>query len=163
MVTSETVIAELQERVRQRRLEGKYPVGLEQQLESEFNDIMEVVHRGNDLLGNVQKLLEQCRFEIELLTEPVPAKSRIPGFVIVHWIIGKIVGRQTSAVTTRVRRTLEVQQKVLELLLKQLEIQEGSDVRMVNQLSHVMQDRIMMIDVLAQSVIELEQKASKGL
>jgi hypothetical protein len=56
---------------------------------------------------------------------------------------------------------LETQQQVLELLLKQLEIQQGTDVRVLNQLSHAMQDRLMMIDVLAQSVIELERKVSE--
>jgi hypothetical protein len=162
MVTSESVIAVLQERVHQRRMEGKYPHGLEQQLEAEFKNIMEVVHRGNDVLGNVQALLTQCKREIENLNQPVPARSRIPGFGLIHWIISKIVGRQTSAVANRVRQTLETQQQVLELLLRQLEIQQGSDVRMLNQLSHAMQDRLMMIDVLAQSVIELEQKVSKG-
>jgi hypothetical protein len=60
-----------------------------------------------------------------------------------------------------VRATLETQQQVLELLLKQLEIQQGTDVRVLNQLSHAMQDRLMMIDVLAQSVIELERKVSE--
>jgi hypothetical protein len=162
MVTSESVIAVLQDRVRQRRLEGKYPPGLEQQLEAEFKNIMDVVHRGNDVLGSVEALLNQCKKEIETLTEPVSAKSRIPGFGLVHWVINKLVGRQTFAVTSRVRRTLETQQQVLELLLKQLEIQQGADVRVLNQLSHAMQDRVMMIDVLAQSVIELEQKVSKG-
>jgi hypothetical protein len=57
---------------------------------------------------------------------------------------------------------LETQQDVLELLLKQLEIQQGTDVRVLNQLSHAMQDRLMMIDALAQSVIELERKVTKG-
>jgi hypothetical protein len=162
MVTSESVIAVLRERVNQRRLEGKYPPGLEQQLEAEFKNIMDVVHRGNDVLGNVQALLNQCKQEIENLSKPIPAKSRVPGFGIVHWVIGKIVGRQTFAITSRVRQTLETQQQVLELLLKQLEIQHGADVRVLNQLSHAMQDRVMMIDALAQSVIELEQKVSKG-
>jgi hypothetical protein len=92
----------------------------------------------------------------------VSAKSRIPGFGIVHWVIGKFVGRQTAAITLRVRTTLETQQDVLELLLKQLEIQQGTDVRVLNQLSHAMQDRLMMIDALAQSVIELERKVAKG-
>lgn len=148
--------------MRQRRQEGKYPPGLEQQLEAEFTNIMEVIHRGNDVLGNVRRLLDQCNEEIQNLTRTTPTKSRVPGFGIVHWVIGKLIGRQTSSIRIQVRRTLETQQQVLELLLKQLEIQQGSDVRVLNQLRHAMQDRLMMIDVLAQSVIDLEQKVSKG-
>lgn len=162
MTTSKEIIDELERRVSQRRQEGKYPVGLEQQLEAEFKAIMDVVHRGNDVLGGVSQLLLQCRTELESLEKPVSAKSRIPGFALIHWIIGKLVGRQTAAITLRVRTTLETQQKVLELLLKQLEIQQGTDVRVLNQLSHAMQDRLMMIDALAQSVIELERKVAEG-
>lgn len=162
MTTSAEIIAELERRVAQRRQEGKYPVGLEQQLEAEFKAIMDVVHRGNDVLGDVRQLLDRCREELTSLQKPVSAKSRIPGFGLVHWVIGKLVGRQTAAITLRVRATLETQQDVLELLLKQLEIQQGTDVRVLNQLSHAMQDRLMMIDALAQSVIELERKVAKG-
>lgn len=162
MTTSAEIIEELERRVAQRRQEGKYPVGLEQQLEAEFKAIMDVVHRGNDVLGDVRQLLDRCREELASLEKPVSAKSRVPGFGLIHWIIGKLVGRQTAAITLRVRVTLETQQEVLELLLKQLEIQQGTDVRVLNQLSHAMQDRLMMIDALAQSVIELERKVAKG-
>lgn len=161
MVSSEKVIEALQERVHQRRQEGKYPPGLEQQLEAEFKAIMDVVHRGDDVLGTVEQLLNTCRQELAVLTTPVSSKSRIPGLFVLHWIIGKLVGRQTAAVTARVRTTMEAQQQVLELLLRQLQIQQGTDVRVLNQLSHAMLDRLMMIDVLAQSVVELEQKVSK--
>lgn len=161
MVSSEKVIEALQERVLQRRQEGKYPPGLEQQLEAEFKAIMDVVHRGDDVLGTVEHLLNNCRQELAVITTPIPSKSRIPGLFVLHWIIGKLVGRQTAAVTARVRATLEAQQQVLELLLRQLQIQQGTDVRVLNQLSHAMLDRVMMIDVLAQSVVELEQKVSK--
>jgi hypothetical protein len=162
MTTSKEIIDELERRVAQRRQEGKYPVGLEQQLEAEFKAIMDVVHRGSDVLGDVQHLLNRCREELASLQNPVSAKSRLPGFGAIHWIVGKLVGRQTSAITLRVQATLETQQDVLELLLKQLEIQQGTDVRVLNQLSHAMQDRLMMIDALAQSVIELERKVAKG-
>ena len=162
MTTSEEVIAQLEARVAQRRQEGKYPVGLEQQLEAEFKNIMDVVHRGNNVLDDVSTLLRQCRVDVENLTQPIPNKSRIPGFGLIHALIGKLVGRQTSAVSHRVQATLETQQQVIELLLKQLEIQQGTDVRVLNQLSHAMQDRLMMIDVLAESIVELERKVAKG-
>lgn len=158
MTTSNDIINTLKARVEQRRHEGKYPVGLEEQLEAEFKAIMDVVHRGDDVLGSVEALLVQCKSELEKLTNPVSSTSRIPGLGIVHWLIGKLVGRQTSAVTIRVRAALETQQQVLELLLRQLKIQQGTDVRVLNQLSHAMLDRLMMIDVLAQSVVELEHK-----
>jgi hypothetical protein len=161
MTTSEEIIDELRRRVALRRQEGKYPVGLEQQLEAEFKNIMDVVHRGADVLGDVQRLLDQCRSELTNFGKPISAKSRFPGFGAVHWVIGKLIGRQIVGISSRVRATLEAQQEALELLLKQLEIQQGNDVRVLNQLSHAMQDRLMMIDVLAQSVIELERKASK--
>ena len=162
MITSDQIIAQLEERVAQRRQEGKYPIGLEEQLEAEFKNIMDVVHRGNDVLGEVQQLLVECSEEIKRLDGRVSTRSRIPGFKIVHVLLGKLFGRQTSAIAVQVRSTLEKQQKALEFLLKQLEIQRGTDVRVLNQLGHAMQDRLMMIDVLAQSVLELERKVKEG-
>ena len=162
MTTSTEILAELERRVAIRRQEGRYPIGLEQQMEAEFKTIMDVVHRGTDVLGDVQRLLERCRGELSVFENPISSKSRIPGFAIVHLLIGKFVGRQTAGISARVRATLETQQEVLELLLKQLEIQQGTDVRVLNQLSHAMQDRLMMVDALAQSVIELERKVAKG-
>jgi hypothetical protein len=162
MTTSAEVIAQLEARVAQRRQEGKYPIGLEQQLEAEFKAIMAVVHRGDNVLDDVKQLVEQSNRQVDLLNAPISHKSRIPGFGFVHRLIGKIVGRQTSAIAMRVQNTLELQQKVIELLLKQLEIQQGTDVRVLNQLSHAMQDRLMMIDVLAESIVELERKVAKG-
>jgi len=161
MTTSEEIVDELRRRVTQRRQEGKYPVGLERQLEAEFKNIMDVVHRGTDVLGEVERLLDQCRSELLNLQRPISAKSRFPGFALVHWVIGKIVGRQIVGISSRVQVSLETQQAVLELLLKQLEIQQGNDVRVLNQLSHAMKDRLMMVDVLAQAVIELERKVSR--
>lgn len=161
MITSKEVIAELEARVSRRRQEGKYPPGLEQQLEAEFKGIMDVVHRGTDVLGGAQGLLEECKIEISNINGYISDRSRIPGFSLVHRLIRKIVGRQTSAITVQVRSTLEKQQKVLELLVQQLEIQKGTDSRVLNQLSHAMIDRLMMIDVLAQSVLDLERQISK--
>ena len=162
MTTSAEVIAQLEARVAQRRQEGKYPVGLEQQLEAEFKAIMEVVHRGNNVLDDVSALLVRSESLVEDLNAPVSARSRIPGFGLVHKLIGKLVGRQTSEIARRVQETLDVQQQIIEKLTKQLEIQQGTDVRVLNQLSHAMQDRLMMIDVLAEAVVELERKVAKG-
>jgi hypothetical protein len=162
MTTSAEVIAQLEARVAQRRQEGKYPIGLEQQLEAEFKAIMAVVHRGDNVLDDVKHLVEQCERQVKLLNAPISHKSRIPGFGLVHRLIGLIVGRQTSEIAARVQSTLDLQQQVITLLMKQLEIQQGTDVRVLNQLSHAMQDRLMMIDVLAESIVELERKVAKG-
>lgn len=137
-------------------------MGLEQQLEAEFKAIMDVVHRGNNVLDDVNSLLQHSERLVAQLNAPVSNHSRIPGFGLVHKLIGKLVGRQTSQVALRVQETLDVQQSIIEMLAKQLEIQQGTDVRVLNQLSHAMQDRLMMIDVLAESIVELERKVAKG-
>lgn len=160
MTSTNDVLAEIEARVAARRQEGKYPIGLEEQLEAEFRNILEVVHRGENVLGDIQKLLDECRQDIEKLNGRVSSKSRIPGFGIVHFVIGKLVGRQTTSLAIQVKQTLEKQEQILELMFRQFEIQQGTDVRVLNQLSRAIQDRIMMIDVLAESVLELEKKVS---
>ena len=57
MVDLNAVISDLKKRVERGRAEGRYPPGLEQQLDAEFAAILEVVHRGDNSLHEMDMRL----------------------------------------------------------------------------------------------------------
>lgn len=161
MSASDDIIVVLQQRVDQRRREGRYPVGLEQQLQAEFDAIMSVVHADADVLDQIAEMLEGARQGVGELRRPIPLRSRIPGLFLVHWVMGKLVRRHVSVLADRMASTLEMQQQALDLMRRQLEIQRGADSRVLNQLGHAMHDRLMMIDVLAEAIVNIESKVDR--
>lgn len=159
MTTSEEVLAELQRRVEQRRQEGKYPPGLEQQLEAEFEAILEVVHRGEDEVDHIAHLVNILRGELLSLNGLITSQSRIPFGRTFHWVVGRLVGQQTQGVAQQAQKAFQRQLDLIELVQKQLRAQRDADVRVLHQLETAMRDRLMMVDVLAESILELERKA----
>jgi hypothetical protein len=162
MTSSTEIIAELERRVDQRRQEGKYPVGLEQQLEAEFKAIIDVVHRGSDSVGELEVLLKATQAKVDVLNGLISPKSRIPLGSIYHRIIGRLVGHHTRGVAIQTREVMELQMQVLEVVRRHMQQQRDNDARVLNQLGHAMRDRLMMVDALAEAVLELERKVSSG-
>jgi len=160
MTTSEEVLTELRRRVENRRQEGKYPPDLERQLEAEFAAILEVVHRGEDEVDHIAHLVAVLRQEVSALNGLISTQSRFPGGRAYHRIVGKLVGRQTRGVAQQTQVALQRQLDVIDLIQKQLRAQRDADVRVLNQVETAIRDRLMMIDALAESVLELERRAS---
>lgn len=158
MGTSEEVLNELHRRVNRRRQEGKYPTGLEDQLEAEFKSILEVVHRGQDEVERICHLIEELRASLVMLNGVTSPESRIPGGKLFHRTIARLVARQTRGVAQQTQLAITRQLDVLDLVAKQLRAQRDADVRVLHQLEHAMMDRLMMVDALAEAIIELERK-----
>ena len=155
MVNHEEVLREISKRVEVRRQEGRYPAGLEQQLSAEFDAILSVVHRGDDTISRIHFTISQLAEDLGGRNSGVDTQSRLPGISIVHKLFRKLSLRHT-------RRALRLIEETLTLIEKQLLQQRETDSRVMKQLEHVVMDRILMVDVLAEAVLELERKAGSG-
>ena len=155
MDKNEEILRELTRRVEKRRQEGRYPIGLEQQLSAEFDAILSVVHRGDDTISRIHFALSQLAEDLSGQNGGVDTQSRLPGVSIVHKLFRKLSLRHT-------RRALRLIEESLTLIEKQLLQQRETDSRVMKQLEHVVMDRILMVDVLAEAVLELERKAGSG-
>ncbi len=155
MVNNEVVLRELAKRVELRRQEGRYPIGLEQQLSAEFDAILSVVHRGDDTISRIHFTLSQLAEDLGGQNGGVDTQSRLPGVSIVHKLFRKLSLRHT-------RRALRLIEESLTLIEQQLLQQRETDSRVMKQLEHVVMDRILMVDVLAEAVLELERKVGSG-
>lgn len=155
MVNHEEVLREISKRVEVRRQEGRYPAGLEQQLSAEFDAILSVVHRGDDTISRIHFTISQLAEDLSGQNGGVDTQSRLPGISIVHKLFRKLSLRHT-------RRALRLIEESLTLIEQQLLQQRETDSRVMKQLEHVVMDRILMVDVLAEAVLELERKAGSG-
>ena len=155
MVNHEEVLQELAKRVELRRQEGRYPIGLEQQLSAEFDAILSVVHRGDDTTSEIHRVRRILADDINGLNSELDTRSRIPGIKFVHKLVRKLSLRHT-------RRALGLVDEIVVLIEKQLIQQRETDSRVMKQLEHVVMDRILMVDVLAEAVLELERKVGPG-
>jgi hypothetical protein len=152
---TEKVLAEINSRVAQRRQEGRYPVGLEQQLSAEFDAILSVVHRGDDTIGEIRRITKLLSEDLGGVNSWQDTQSRIPGISFVHKLVRKLSRRHTQ-------RALDLIEEALILVEKQLTQQRETDSRVMKQLEHAVMDRILMVDVLAEAVLELERKVRPG-
>ena len=155
MAKNEEILRELTRRVEKRRQEGRYPIGLEQQLSAEFDAILSVVHRGDDTISRIHFTIGQLAEDLSGQNGGVDTQSRLPGISIVHKLFRKLSLRHT-------RRALRLIEESLTLIEQQLLQQRETDSRVMKQLEHVVMDRILMVDVLAEAVLELERKAGSG-
>lgn len=155
MANNEVVLRVLAKRVELRRQEGRYPAGLEQQLSAEFDAILSVVHRGDDTISQIHRVSRLLADDIKGLNSGLDTQSRIPGIKFVHKLVRKLSLRHT-------RRAHALIEEIIALIEKQLTQQRETDSRVMKQLEHVVMDRILMVDVLAEAVLELERKVGPG-
>jgi hypothetical protein len=155
MANNEELLKELTRRVQLRRQEGRYPVGLEQQLSAEFDAILAVVHRGDDTISEIHRVSRLLTADISGMNSGHDTQSRIPGFKFVHKLVRKLSRRHTQS-------ALVLIEEIVALIEKQLTQQRETDARVMKQLEHVVMDRILMVDVLAEAVLELERKVGPG-
>ena len=155
MAKNEEILRELTRRVQQRRQEGRYPMGLEQQLSSEFDAILSVVHRGDDTISQIHAVIQTLTNEVVDVRGETATRSRRLGGRLIHVLVRKLSRRHTQ-------RAFELTIESLELVVKQLIQQRETDSRVMKQIEHVVMDRILMVDVLAEAVLELERKVGPG-
>ena len=156
------VLAEIRDDVARKRAEGKFPPGLEQELEAEFQTILSFTQRGViDRTAEIVALSNTIRHSTSEISGLTPTTSRIPGLSLIHRIIRRLVARQTMGLAAQVRASEESKVRLLELLAVQSKAHEDADQRLVESLSKHVLDRVAVIDHLAILVTELETKIRK--
>lgn len=159
MIPENSIQEELQRRVAENRQLGKYPLGLEEQLEADFKAIMEVVHgrEGQLFIGEpeVQHLglmitALQDRIEVLRNDKKVEKLSR--------------KGPGALALVDLAELTCEALGKCM-ILVQSMEAEirkiREEDSRVLRKLNHTVLDRLVMVDVLAQAVVDIERRLSE--
>lgn len=125
------LVAELRQRVEQRRESGEYPPGLEGELDDHFRRIVRFRPTQLSFRDHLDDIREAMDFDIDR----IPRRSRVPGGGVAHRIVGRAVARQTRGVLTQVEAYAVAVQTALESVADPLEsITRSGDVGVTQQL-----------------------------
>ena len=97
----ETLVAQLQVKVEERRKAGFYPPGLEDDLSAHARRVLQLRHAAEsdpDLRAHLRNVDEALPFD----ASRIPAVSGVPGGEMVHKAVAKVVSRQTSGALAEV-------------------------------------------------------------
>jgi len=114
------LVARLRERVEERRRQGAYPPGLEEDLADHFRRVLlERAERWDtpDLRGPLAALQQA----LPLSQARIPVDSSLPGGEVVHRAIGKALSRQTQGALQQVQGFAGPAQQLLERIVAVLE------------------------------------------
>ena len=142
------VQAEIERRVAEFRRQGRYPLGLEQQLEAEFTAMMETLHARRDVVHDLGPELRNLGEATRILREKFDKSS---------------VKHSSRKTNESVREVAEIALLALDhtatlfkALIDEFELMRSEDERILRRIEHYIRDRVVMVDVLAQAIIDLE-------
>ena len=155
----DSVLSELRARVRVRRARGDYPVGLEAQLEAEFNALLATAHQSELILQPLSTRLEVMDHRIAAVTTVEPElSSRVPGGSKLHALASRVVRRQTSALALATRDLGQVVRDSFNEVVRLFEVQQSADERRLNEVIGAVFDRLAVLDALVEAVADLERR-----
>lgn len=138
-------MGDLRKRVELNRQLGRYPVGLEEQLEADFKAIMEVVHGTEDFDGFRSGELEALKTELIALKSSISGEKTRKSALLHEGQLLALIERCVS---------------IVEAAHKEIKQIREEDTRVLRKMNSYVMDRLVMIDVLAQAVVELERKVA---
>ena len=147
---TEKLIAELQARVEERRRDGAYPPGFEEDLDAHFHRIVSQRHGDIDA---VRASLARLEAAMAFNRDRIPLQSNLKGGSAAHKTIAKIVGRQTQGVLEQMREFAEAVHASVEGLLGLLE----------NPGTHEHTELIGQLDALIERIAQYERVPPSGI
>ena len=155
----DSVLAELQARVRARRARGDYPVGMEEQLEAGFNALLASVHRHEMDTGRLSQQLDVVDHRLAAIVRTAPElESRLPGGSSVHAATARAIRRHTWPLTLAVQDLGQSLRDAFNEVVRLFEVQRGVDERQLNEVVGAVFDRLAVLDALVEAVADLERR-----
>jgi hypothetical protein len=156
----DAVIAALRQRIVERRLAGDYPVGLEQQLESEFHGMMRAIDRHEIDTSRLGDLADGVRATAHDVRVVGATDSRVPGGSAAHGAVGRVVQRHVQPVAESVRQLSTSVADALAETRRLFEAQSAADERQLLDAVAGVLDRLAVLDHLVEITQELEERVA---
>ena len=160
-VDVDQIVATLKERIADRRAAGDYPIGLEQQLESEFQQMMRAIDRHEietEKLGNLVQSVIVAAHDMRL---EAATDSRVRGGSAAHHAAGRVVSRHITPLAESVRDLGVSVAEALDEVRRLLQAQSAADERqLLDVLSGVM-DRLSVFDHLVEITTDIERRVTQ--
>lgn len=157
-VNVDDVVGALEQRIIERRRLGQYPIGLEAELEFEFDTILAAMRRRELSTAVLAGRVEALRGSVQGVIGTAAADSRVPGGTVIHRVAGRVVGRHTNQLADHVRRIGQESVGVLTEVVRLFEAQRGADERQLNEVIAAVFDRLVVVDEMVTSIGEIERR-----
>jgi hypothetical protein len=109
------LVAQLRARVEQRRQQGVYPPGLEDDLDQHFRRI--AAHRVIPDFTAVEQALAAMQAKAAFSADRIPASSGLPGGRVLHRVLAKLLRRQTDGILAQVQEYADAVQAATTAML----------------------------------------------
>ena len=157
--SADEIVARLRDPVADRRAEGHYPPGLEQQLEHHFEQMLRTLHEDRTETERLRSDIEHVRQALGALGQPLAATtSRVPGGNVVHGATANLLRRHTQELTGRVGAIGDAVVDALDETVRLFDVNRAADERELNTVLAGVLDRLAVVDHLAVMVVELEDR-----
>jgi SAM-dependent methyltransferase len=144
------LIQALKRKVEERRQEGFYPPGLEDDLDGHFRRI--VSHRSDTDLSELDAALARLSAISGLSPSRIVASSAVPGGSAVHRTVARAVARQTQGILEQVEEVVSSLREVVNALSQALRKPD----------SHLHPDLLGQVDALQERLSGLERQPSSS-
>jgi hypothetical protein len=155
----QAILADVKRQIEDLRLSGRYPPGLEAELEAEFREIMALTKLIN--LGRLDKVDEQLgnvQASLAALSSPARTDSRALLGRAVHSVINRIVGRPFSDISKRAAHAIEQLVAAQSLIVEELRSRDGVEDHVANAMAKHVLERVAVVEHLAILIVELEAR-----
>jgi SAM-dependent methyltransferase len=142
----DALVDRLRSTVEDRRKEGLYPAGLEDDLDAHFRRV--AAHRVDTDLSRLDELVDRVRSLPGLSTERISPASDLPGGTSLHRALARLTDRQIQGVLEQVQGTLSVLQAVVGELADALRRPD----------THLHPDLLGQVDILHERLTALERQ-----
>lgn len=142
----DALVERLRETVEERRREGRYPAGLEEDLDAHFRRL--AVHRTEPDLSALEAVLAGLAGLPGLSLDRIPASSEVPGGAALHRALARVTARQIQGVLEQVGEQLSALHGAVRELAAALRLPD----------THIHPDLVGQVDVVQERLSALERQ-----
>lgn len=155
------ITQEIQDEVAYRRSVGDYPVGLEEQLEKYFADMMRSLHERDLATKPMAEALLALNHRLDTFSINISTSSRVPGLNLIHKIFGKLNRRHSQNMADQIQSIghcmMTIHQEFITLVNQIYEHDTRDSSRVLSSIS----DQLAVVDHLAHRSVEFETRLRK--
>lgn len=154
----EEIVERLSRQVAERRRNGDYPLGLEAELEAEFDGVLAAMRRHELSTESLMERVTRLRSRVDEIGTATATTSKVPGGAIIHKTVGRIVARQTNGLAAGSRLAGHETASALAEVVRLFDAQRQADERQLVEVVAAVIDRLAVIDQLISSVNQIERR-----
>jgi len=157
-IAVEEIVEKLRRQIAQRRSDGDYPLGLEAELEAEFDGVLAAMRRHEVGTSALVERVTALRTQVDEIGVGTATTSNIPGGALIHKVVGRVVGRQTNGLAADVRLAGHEAAAAMAEVIRLFDAQRQADERQLVEVVSSVIDRLAVIDQLISAVNQIERR-----